>query len=593
MIDSIDALSFSMHSAKGVYALLLGSGVSRSAAIPTGWEIVLDLVRRIATVKGEDCEPDPAAWYQNKFGKEPDYSELLEELTKGSASIRQQVLEEYLEPTQVQREQGQRVPTEAHKAIASLVASGHIQVILTTNFDRLLEKALDAVGINPTVISSAAEVAGMAPISRVKCLVVKLHGDYLDTRIKNTKAELNSYEDSMNQLLDRVFDEYGLIICGWSADWDIALKEALQRCKSRRYTTYWATRGKLTHSAEHLAHLRAAQIVQIDGADQFFQQLADKVHALEEFSKPHPLSAEIAVSTLKKHLSDDKVILANDLMMQAASDLHERLSGEEFSVSTPCDTEIFNKRVQQYEALVNITQALMITGCYWGNLDYRRIWTRCLQRVADPEINQAGNTNWINLKRYPGLLLLYSGGIAAFAAERLDNLAALVSTEVYDIYFGQELPSVMAFDGYKVFEHTAQNLTGVERTLMPVSSHLFRVLREPLRSILLQDRQYQKCFDQFEYLMALIYADQGDKTLITRRGTFWAHSGLFSVRNADSYYIQNHKHPIIGQEIPTKIIEPLLKAGLFDSTTERFEDVKKGTDESLLKNWTDRVIMGR
>ena len=137
MIDSIDALAFSMHSAKGVYALLLGSGVSRSAAIPTGWEIVLDLVEKLAALKGEDCEPKPALWYQNHFGKEPDYSELLDELTKGSAETRQQVLAKYIEPTQDEREQGLKMPTEAHKAIASLVASGHIQVILTTNFDRL------------------------------------------------------------------------------------------------------------------------------------------------------------------------------------------------------------------------------------------------------------------------------------------------------------------------------------------------------------------------------------------------------------------------------------------------------------------------
>jgi hypothetical protein len=72
MIDPILSLAFSMHSNKGVYALLLGSGVSRSAGIPTGWEIVLDLVRKIASLKGADCGPDPAAWYARTFKKDPD-----------------------------------------------------------------------------------------------------------------------------------------------------------------------------------------------------------------------------------------------------------------------------------------------------------------------------------------------------------------------------------------------------------------------------------------------------------------------------------------------------------------------------------------
>ena len=47
MIDPILSLSFGMHSIKGAYALLLGSGVSRSAGIPTGWEVVLDLIRKL------------------------------------------------------------------------------------------------------------------------------------------------------------------------------------------------------------------------------------------------------------------------------------------------------------------------------------------------------------------------------------------------------------------------------------------------------------------------------------------------------------------------------------------------------------------
>ncbi len=73
MIDSLTALAFSLYENKGVYALLLGSGVSRAAQIPTGWEITLDLVRRIAGLKGVTDQQDWAAWYRAKFSKEPSY----------------------------------------------------------------------------------------------------------------------------------------------------------------------------------------------------------------------------------------------------------------------------------------------------------------------------------------------------------------------------------------------------------------------------------------------------------------------------------------------------------------------------------------
>ena len=107
-------------------------------------------------------------------------------------------------------------------------------MIVTTNFDRLMEQALEAEGVNPTVISTADMVHGALPLTHAACTVIKLHGDYRDMRIRNTSAELSSYSEEMNTLLDRVFDGYGLVICGWSGTWDDALRAALFRCPNRR-----------------------------------------------------------------------------------------------------------------------------------------------------------------------------------------------------------------------------------------------------------------------------------------------------------------------------------------------------------------------
>jgi hypothetical protein len=67
MVDPIVSLAFSMHNAKGVYALLLGSGVSTSAGIPTGWGVVTDLIEKLAAVQHEKCEPDPEKWFVAKY----------------------------------------------------------------------------------------------------------------------------------------------------------------------------------------------------------------------------------------------------------------------------------------------------------------------------------------------------------------------------------------------------------------------------------------------------------------------------------------------------------------------------------------------
>jgi hypothetical protein len=53
-INPRDALATSMHASPGVYATLVGSGVSTGAGIRTAWGVVQDLVRRIAASEGVD-----------------------------------------------------------------------------------------------------------------------------------------------------------------------------------------------------------------------------------------------------------------------------------------------------------------------------------------------------------------------------------------------------------------------------------------------------------------------------------------------------------------------------------------------------------
>jgi SIR2-like domain len=302
MTDPVLSLAFSVYSAKGVYALLLGSGISRSAGVPTGWDVTQDLIRRAARLYGEDGS-NTEEWFKAKYDKDPDYSELLEQLAKSPAE-RTKLLQAYFEPTEQERSEGQKLPTVAHRAIATLVAKGYIRVIITTNFDRLLEQALGDVGVQPSVIASADSEKGALPLAHARCTVIKINGDYLDPRFKNTRDELSSYEPALDRLLDRVIDEYGLIVRGWSAEWDTALRTAIERCPTRRFTTYWAAHRKCSEKALRVIDNRQGVILLIADADALFSELADRVDALETFSANDPLSAPIAVARAKRYLSD-------------------------------------------------------------------------------------------------------------------------------------------------------------------------------------------------------------------------------------------------------------------------------------------------
>ena len=81
MIDPLVSLAHAVYSNRGVYAVLIGSGLSRAGGIPTGWEITLELVRRVAVAEGvTEKLADPAAWFRTTKGVEPDYSDMLDTL---------------------------------------------------------------------------------------------------------------------------------------------------------------------------------------------------------------------------------------------------------------------------------------------------------------------------------------------------------------------------------------------------------------------------------------------------------------------------------------------------------------------------------
>ena len=587
MIDPILSLSFGMYSIKGAYALLLGSGVSRSAGIPTGWEVVLDLIRKVARLSGQDCEPDPAAWYKATFGAEPGYSSLLDQLA-GSPAERNRLLRSCFEPSADEREQGLKLPTAAHKAIAELVAAGFVRVIVTTNFDRLIEQALEAIGISPTVISTPDAADGALPVVHTSCTVIKVHGDYLDTRIKNSPAELAEYDPRIDRLLDRVFDEFGLIVCGWSAEWDAALRSVLERCPNHRFTTFWAARSDPQDYAKHLISLRRAQVIKIQGADAFFKELAEKATALADLDKPHPLSAKVAVASLKKYLAEDRYrIELHDLVTRETESLYAKLAGRDFTTDEGSGDNQdlkarFQRRVQRYEAHVEILQTIFATGCFWGQPQHETLWTRSIQRIANPPGGRSGYIIWINLRRYPALLLLYAGGIASVAAQKYGTLAALLSRATV-LADDQSKPLVLEVNTWAVMDRNAGNLLPeMDKRYAPLSDYLFAQLRQPLRELIASDDQYQEHFDRFEYLLGLTYADLDDRNLgraVGPIGCFGWRYGRSLPANSLSGRIETEAQEAGDSWLP-------LQAGFFGKSLDRFLTIKKAFDEFVQRqNW--------
>ena len=513
MIDPLVSLAFSLQSNKGAYALLVGSGVSRSAGIPTGWEITLDLVRKVASASGKDIGSNAEEWFLAEYGKTPDYSELLDQLCK-APSERQQYLKQFFEPNEDEREQGLKAPTAGHHAIAAMMAEGYIRVIVTTNFDRMLEQALEVKGIVPVVITNADQVKGMLPLAHQKHCIIKVHGDYLDTRIKNTASELDSYTPEMDQLLDRVCDEFGLIICGWSGVWDPALRRAIVRAPSRRFSSYWAARGKIDHIADELVYSRGMTSISIEGADKFFSALSDNLESLREFDRPHPLSVQAAVASAKRYLAEDRYrIKLSDLMTDAVYNARTRwkASGIELGSPHPTDEAIVT-RVKSYDAGSETLIALGAAIGRWGRPEHSRLIVDVLQ-----ELSPAGRPEgphfqlWEQLARYPATTFLYATGIAAAQAGNYEMLGAIMSAKISTSRgqgkrtIGELLPRSLTNSD------EMSSLNPHTRAYTPLSDWLEDLMRKTFAPSTVKrdyDDPFAYIFDRFEILAAIAFRAQ-------------------------------------------------------------------------------------
>ena len=574
-LDPILPLAVSVQAAPGTYAVLLGAGVSRSAQIPTGYEVMLDLMRRLAAA--DDIRDDDAAvkaWFTQAHGTAPTYPVILAAAAP-TAAERRAVLEEFFEPSADDREAGRKVPTDAHRAIAGLVRDEYIRVIVTTNFDRLMEQAVRAVGIEPTVIHTPEQAAGMEPVHRHTCLIVKVHGDYLDPWIKNTPEELAIYHPAFSEVLGRIFEDYGLIVSGWSAESDDALRGAIAAARSRRYTMYWGAYGEPGPVAAELIADRRACVIQTPGADALFAPLAKRVQAIADLRVAPPLNAAVAAATLKRYLPDPLQRIRLHDLVRTETDRVARWIEEDTSKrrNEAWDVDKSLEQLERYEALTANLRAMLAAGAFYGTDDHTDLWIQSLGRVAQASDDlQVARTS---LTRYPGLLVLYTAALGALAAKNYHTFARIVRETT--ARFGEyELNIMICLRPKGIMSKSDQEaIPQWGRTLAPLSYRISHLLRSEMAPYLPDERDYESHFDLMEYLFSVWREHLDESPQISTS----ADPGCYSERNLGSPY-----HP---REVLTHLAAQaenwLQTSGLFPDIAA-FNRARRPVDKQIQRN---------
>ncbi len=580
--DPMTALAVTMQAKAGAFALLLGSGVSRSALIPTGWDIIKELIRRIALSVNEPDPAEPEAWYQERFGMAPAYGHILEQLAATGAE-RSQLIRPFIEPNDEERASGLKQPTEAHRAIADLVTRGYIRVIVTTNFDRLLEQALEAVGITPTVIASAEAIDGTLPLTHNRCTIIKVHGDYADARIKNTPAELGTYDDRLNVLLSQVFREYGLIVCGWSGEWDAALRTCLQATRSPWFTTYWSTRRALSGTVQDLVTEREGRVITNMDADQLFRQLADTVASINDSDQSASLSAALARAAVKRYVVDPaQRIRLEDLLTTETRKVLRALSDVPDGWYLPAlSVDFIETRLRHYESLTATLRDIVAAGCYWGGPDQNALWTDVIKRLANvarPYSYPFSDEHVVTARLYPALLTFYAAGIASIAKGRYDLLRSLfMDITVQDRETRRSFPLLMIVNPTMLYRFDEILAPDARRAGVAIGRRLTYtpLLWDGMRRDLVSDQDFLDAADRFEYLLGM------EMLRLRSRGAWdsWAYAGSYAYRSPLGGMGMARE---MGEELDaTGINWPPVRAGLFGGDLESVRTLKLAFDARL------------
>jgi hypothetical protein len=309
-----------------------------------------------------------------------------------------------------------------------------------------------------------------------------------------------------------------------------------------------------------------------------FQEMLLLNQQKESWSKPTTAPLELLEEYLTAPAMQTRV---RGLVIGEAKKLYAALNNEEF-IKKDNDQRYaaIIERMEEYEELTHSFLELFAAGCNGGLEWLQPLWPEALSIIANPVDRRAGADALVRLRRYPALLLLYAGGVAAVAGGNYGNLAALLRrTQVrsygpnYSVTFGLA-------QGRIVDSYDEKQLKENGRHRMPFNFHIVNILREPLERFVHSEDNYMESFVRFEYLFALFREAEGNGLI----------PGSFTWGSEQHRRLQIHLGPKVwivrdtDAELERMGAEwPPLKSGLFDGPVERFRAFKNEADQKVAR----------
>lgn len=269
------------------FDLFLGSGASVNSGIPTGGDLVWHFKREILSSKKiingkkfTDLKIEANKQIiQNYFDDRGDsnianpYSHYFKECYP-DALVRKEFLSDLVRD---------KKPSIGFLCLSALIEQQKFNVVWTTNFDDLIEKAITVLNYKSCQIVSPDNASSVQQFKSDIPTVVKLHGDFRYDPLQNTDEELQELEGSLHAKFIDVSTQKGLLVVGYSgSDKSVmaTLEKALEKPNAFPKGLIWCIPRGLQPTSELEALLEKAHqqnnrsgFLEIDNFDYFLYEI--------------------------------------------------------------------------------------------------------------------------------------------------------------------------------------------------------------------------------------------------------------------------------------------------------------------------------
>ena len=400
------------------FCFLIGAGASMSSGIPSGADLARKWIREIE----EDCGKDDFAKWKNKVGISEDnvgefYPQIYEKRFGHIPESGYDCIRHYMEGKE---------PSLGYLILANIMVREKHNVVITTNFDNLLEDAIRTYTKEKPFIAGHEALADYVPKRSDRPIILKVHRDLFFHPFSD-REHTGTIQKAWEDILDRFLSDYFLIVLGYGGN-DGSLMDYFASLNNRKQI-YWCVYnpgeepsnqdsendlswrehlwGKLSSKAQNILSPNDF-LIAINGFDIFmydcYAALGYKfLDGIEEIKRPNPMHELLEatyrrlenINAQRKEISEIK----RSLSQETSASYHNVLSGAlSYLFDANQETDIDKKDKIYREGIAKYPQDANLLGDYANFLcdirhDYdqaERYYKKALE--ADPNhANTLGN----------------------------------------------------------------------------------------------------------------------------------------------------------------------------------------------------------